>query len=84
MPTEFCSPRRLISKKDTEKAMLVVHYRSINGMLERPAFIIMTPHEVKSSMKEDWNVFFSTDMTSVYFQIPLDDESRELTTFIIP
>ena len=34
-------------------------------------------------MKEDWNVFFSADMTSGYFQIPLKLESKELTTFII-
>ena len=67
-----------------EKARLVVDYRSINGVLERPAFIIMMPHEVKSSIKESWNFFFSADMTSGYFQIPLAEESRELTTFIIP
>ena len=33
---EFCSPGRCISKKDTDKARLVIDYRSINGVLERP------------------------------------------------
>ena len=50
-PTEFCSPGRFISKKDADKARLVVDYRSINGVLERPAFIFMTTYEVKSSIK---------------------------------
>ena len=71
-------------QKRTEKARLVVDYRSINGGLGRPAFKIMTPYEVKSSIKENWNVYFASDMTSGYFQIPLEDESKELTTFIIP
>ena len=55
--TEFCSPGRFLPKKDTEKVRPVVDYRSVNEILERPAFVIMTPYEVKSSIQEDWNVF---------------------------
>ena len=44
----------------------------------------MTLYEVKSSIQENWNVFFSADMTSGYFQIPLDDQSKEMRTFIVP
>ena len=32
----------------------------------------------------DWNVLPSADMTNGYFQITLKEESKELTTFIIP
>ena len=44
----------------------------------------MTAYEVKLSIKENWNVFFAADIASSYFQIPLEDESKESTTFIIP
>ena len=46
--TEFCSPGRFLPKKDGDKVRLVVDYGSVNAVLERPAFVIMTPYEVKS------------------------------------
>ena len=82
-PTKNCSPDHFLPKKNMEKAHLDVDYLSIYGVLKRPAFIIMNPHKGKSSIKESWKVYFNTDMTSGYFQIPLDKKSRELTTFFI-
>ena len=63
---------------------MVVDYRAVYGVFERLVYIIMTPYEVKSSIQDTWTIYFTADMKSWYYQIPLENDSKEITTFIIP
>ena len=45
---------------------------------------MMSLDEVKWKVQPDWKYFLSMDLTSGYYQVPLEEGSKDLTTFIVP
>ena len=45
---------------------------------------MMSMDEIKGKILPSWRYFFSLDLTSGYYQVPLDISSRDITSFIVP
>ena len=82
-PTDWVSPMVPVPKKDSSKVRICVDYRKLNRSLKRENLDIPTFDQLSSKLC-DATVFSKLDASSGYFQIPIDEESRDLTTFITP
>ena len=70
------------SRTETKgKVLLCVDFKKLNGAIKRVLFILPTPDTIFSGMKGS-KVFSTLDAVSGYWQMPLDESSSELTTFI--
>ena len=65
------------------KVRITVDYRKLNKFLKRETFQIPTFHELSSKLSGA-KIFSKLDASSGFFQIPLEESSRDLTTFITP
>lgn len=63
---------------------IVIGYRGLNRFIRRPIHPFPSPSEIISSIPADAKWFAKLDATKSYRQIPLDEESKKLTTFITP
>ena len=82
-PTEWCAPGMFVLKDDGE-LRLVVDYTGLNKYVERPVHPLQSCLEVTSGLDPDSKYFAKLDATSGYHQVPLDEDSSMLTTFILP
>ena len=78
--TDWCSPLVPILKPNG-KVRPCVDFRKLNKAVKRPRFMIPTPDEIYQKLAGS-KIFTTIDATSGYWQIPLDEESSHLTTFI--
>ena len=62
----------------------MINYHTTNRHIARPPWPIMSMEEVKGKILPSWHYFFSLDLTSGYYQVPLDDSSKDITSFIVP
>ena len=81
-PTEWCSPIVVVPKK-TGQVRICVDLKELNKCVKREQFLIPTIDDILPKLSGA-EVFSSLDASSGYWQIPLDDESSKLTTFITP
>ena len=81
--TEWCSPGFFVAKPNG-KVRLVVDYREINQYIDRPVHPFPSPRDIVRDIKPDSKWFLKMDATQGYYQVPLDDESKNLTTFLLP
>ena len=81
-PTEWCSPLVVVHKK-SGAVRLCVDLRKLNKAILRERYIIPTLEDIKTKLAGGC-VFSSLDAASGYYQIPLDGNSRKLTTFMTP
>ena len=82
-PTTWCSPIVLVPKADGT-ARLTSDNSYLNKYVERPEHPFPSITEIASSIPPDAKHFTVVDLKMGYFQIPLAEESRDLTTFITP
>ena len=86
MPTteqvEWCSPGFFVPKPKGG-VRFVVDYRQINSFIDRPVHPFPSCKDILHNIKHDSQWFLKFDMTWGYFQIPLDEESSKMTTFLI-
>ena len=81
-PTEWCAPIVATMKK-TGDVRLCVDLRKLNQCVERETFIIPAIEDIISKLSG--SVKYSTlDASGAYWQLPLSEESKNLTTFITP
>ena len=45
---------------------------------------MMSLDKVKGRIKTEWKYFFSMDLTCGYYHVPMEEGSKDLTTFIVP
>ena len=82
-PSEWCHRGFFVQKPDGG-LRLVNDLSPINEYVLRPLHPFTSGAELVRSIKPTSRVFAKLDALSGYFQIPLDEESKKLTTFILP
>ncbi len=58
-------------------------YKKLNAAIKRERYVLPTVEDILHKLKGS-TIFTKLDATSGFWQIPLDDESAKLTTFISP
>ena len=82
-PTEWCAPGFFVAKKNGD-LRLVIDYTKLNKYVKRPVHTFPSAQEILSGIDPDSTVFAKLDATQGYHQVPLDEESSKLTTFLLP
>ena len=82
-PTAWCHPMVPISKRQGG-ARLVVDMTAINKFVKRPAYPVSPIHDAVASIDGDARWLTTLDAAMGYFQVPIAEESRDLTCFITP
>ena len=76
---------RTHSKKESERIRMCVDLSRLNKYVCRERYPSVTPAEAVADIAQAKAKFFTTfDALKGYHQIPLDEESQKLTTFITP
>ena len=81
-PTEWCSPMVPV-RKAGGKVRITVDYKHLNKAVKREIFPIPTLEQLTSKLGGA-TLFSKLDAVSGFYQLPLDEESSLLTTFITP
>ncbi|KAE8999859.1 hypothetical protein PR001_g18944 [Phytophthora rubi] len=79
--SRWCSPPRIVPKKDMGDLRMTIDDRAVNACTEAMPFP-MPQLEVVITHVEGATVFFSCDWFKGYWQLPLDPESQELYTLM--
>ncbi len=80
--TDWCSPLTVVVKPNG-KVRICADLQKLNKSVKRERFIIPTVDDVLANLKGA-SMFSTLDASSGYWQLPLDEESKLLTTFISP
>ena len=82
-PTPSTSPGHFLLKACNKKVRLVTDYRVLNKFVKRPIrpFCSATDLMKKIDPRSKW--FCKLDAVHGYFQVPLEEESIELTAFLL-
>ena len=81
-PTSWCSPMVVVPKKD-HSVRICVDYTRLNEDIQRERYHLLLAKEIFSKLSGA-KYFTTLDAASGFWQIPLDDSSSDLTTFITP
>ena len=81
-PTDWCAGIVIVPKKDGG-VRICTDYKKLNAAIKRERYVIPTVEDILHKLKGS-TIFTKLDATSGFWQIPLDDESAKLTTFISP
>ncbi|KAL6470492.1 hypothetical protein MHYP_G00216110 [Metynnis hypsauchen] len=81
-PTEWCAPMVPVMKKNG-KIRICVDLKKLNENVKREKFILPTLDDIMPKLAKS-TVFSSLDAESGFWQIPLEENSAHLTTFITP
>jgi hypothetical protein len=58
--------------------------RGLNSQILRPTHPFLAAHDIVQAIPPSARCFATADCVHGYFQLPLDKESRDLTTFMLP
>jgi hypothetical protein len=82
-PTEWCSPAHYVPKPNG-KVRLVIDYRQLNKATSRPVHPFSSVPDLMRQIDPKARFFAKLDAIHGYFQVPLDEESSKLCTFLLP
>lgn len=82
-PSEWCHPIVVVPKKGSNEKRLVVDLTKLNKQVLRPVHPGRTIRDTISNIDEA-QYFTTLDARHGYWQVPLKEECRHLTTFITP
>ena len=82
-PTEWCAPGFFVIKKNGD-LRLVIDYTQLNKYVRRPVHTFPSIQDIISRLDPSSRVFAKLDATLGYHQVPLEEESSKLTTFLLP
>ena len=66
------------------RARLVTDYRQLNKVIKRPVHPFAPATDLIKKIEPGATLFVKIDAVHGYFQVPLDEESSLLTTFLLP
>lgn len=81
-PTDWCAPMVPVLKPSGQ-VRLCVDLKKLNAAVKRERYILPTLEDVISKLSGA-RVFSCLDAASGFYQIPLHENSQELTTFVTP
>ena len=79
---EWCSPGFFIPKPNGD-VRLVTDYKHLNQFIDRPVHPFPYCKDIFRGIKSTSQWFLKFDAAQGYHQIPLDEESSKLTTFLV-
>ena len=82
-PTAWVSPIVPVPKSNSNQVRICIDYKKINKSLMRENFPIPSFEQLSSQFRNA-KYFSKLDAASGFYQIPIDEDSRDLTTFITP
>jgi len=82
-PTEWISPGFFVRKSDG-RARLVTDFTALNRYVKRPIHPFPSAQDIRRNIEARSRIFAKLDARSGYFQIPLEEASSYLTTFLLP
>uniref|UniRef100_A0A3P9JCS6 ribonuclease H n=1 Tax=Oryzias latipes TaxID=8090 RepID=A0A3P9JCS6_ORYLA len=82
-PTEWCAAMVPVLKPNKKEVRICADLRKLNKAVKREKYIMPTVEEILPKLTGS-KVFTSLDAASGFYQIPLHEESKILTTFITP
>ena len=82
-PTEWCALGFFVPKKNGD-VRLVVDFTGLNKHVRRPVHVFPSTQDIISGLDPGSKVFAKLDATQGYHQVPLDEDSSLLTTFLLP
>ena len=82
-PTDWCASIVPVLKKDGLSVRITTDFKEFNKAIKRERYQIPTLEDLLQRLKGA-KVFSKLDARSGFFQLPLDEESQKLTTFITP
>uniref|UniRef100_A0A3B4U8Y0 ribonuclease H n=1 Tax=Seriola dumerili TaxID=41447 RepID=A0A3B4U8Y0_SERDU len=82
-PTEWCAAMVPVLKPNKREVRCCADLRKLNRAVKREKYVIPTAEEIMPRLAGS-KVFTSLDAASGFYQIPLHEDSRKLTTFITP
>jgi hypothetical protein len=83
-PTAWCSPAHFVPKPGGKKLRLVTDYRELNKSVIRTMHPFPSAADLVKRVQPSSRFFAKIDAIHGYFQVPLDEESSKLTTFLLP
>ncbi|XP_065195262.1 uncharacterized protein K02A2.6-like [Sycon ciliatum] len=81
-PRDWCHPIVIVDKKGTTEKRLTVDFKKLNDQIQRPTHPTQPPRDVVTSVSGRF--FTKLDARHGYWQVPLSEAARPLTTFITP
>ena len=81
--TDWISPAFFVEKDDGE-LRLVTDFQELNKYLERPVHPFPSSQDIIQDIQPDSRFFAKLDAVQGYYQVPLDEKSADLTTFLLP
>ena len=82
-PTDWCHPMVIVNKKDGN-LRICIDLTKLNLGVKREFYQLESVEETIAKLGGECNYMSKLDCNSGYWQLPLDDESQLLTTFITP
>ena len=82
-PKEWCAPGFFLIKKNGD-LHLVIDYTQLNKYVRHPVHTFPSTQDIISGLDPSSRVFAKLDATQGYHQVPLEEESSKLTTFLLP
>ena len=81
-PSEWCSRGFIVAKPDGG-ARLIVDFSYINSFIEHPVHTFVAGTDLIKNLDPSSRVFCKLDAVLGCYQIPLDEESKKLFTFLL-
>ncbi|UYV81614.1 hypothetical protein LAZ67_20001709 [Cordylochernes scorpioides] len=81
---DWCHPMVVVPKKGSSEPRVTVDLTGLNKYVRRPAYPVRVPREVVARIPPGMQFFSTLDARHGYWQVPLDEKSKKLTTFITP
>ena len=82
-PSDWCHPIVIVDKKGSTEKRLTVDLQTLNRQVKRPTHPMRNARECLSAMGPA-TYFTTLDASHGYWQIPLTEDAKALTTFITP
>ena len=82
-PTEWCSPGFFVAKPGGG-VRLVTDFTKLNKFVKRPVHPFPCVNDILKQIPYEAKYFAKLDCKHGYFQMALDEQSQDLTTFLLP